>query len=48
LTKIIKQFPAFTKIYKENILLKQEKERRVYEEGGILQDDKNTSKKMTE
>ena len=37
LLKLLKQFPAFTKIYKENLLLKQDKDRcRLEDEGLVL------------
>ena len=39
LTKLVSQFPAFTKLYKENVLLKQEK-KRVDEMPTISQFDK--------
>ena len=37
LLKLLKQFPAFTKIYKENLLLKQDKDRcRLEDEALVL------------
>lgn len=48
LTNLIRQFPAFTKIYKENLLLKQDKAKGNYDVVISNQYDKKESKKATE